>query len=195
MTEHQLSGPAASTVTSDPIGFEDLLGQALANYTSQTGHVLQNHMTQFIDCHSVENVICILETRTKDLKAFRKKGKKIRTFLAPVVRLIELVNDTGGEAAAATVHHSSQNGVLILTLQQGVPGGKAIFAAIAILLTVSNSISDEYPMYNSYSGSCRQPRVSLRLMTRLKISLNVYKMRSRALTFISRRKVPHPALH
>ncbi|KAE9383216.1 hypothetical protein BT96DRAFT_93836 [Gymnopus androsaceus JB14] len=144
MTERQISvAPTAPmtpriTVMStppNPIGFEDLWAEAFTNYTSQTGRDLQDQTTQFIDCHSVDDVVRILETRSKDLTTFRGKGKMIRALLAPVVRLIELVNDTAGEAAAAT----------------GVPGGKAVFAALAILLTAGKGVTRAYDILEDLS--------------------------------------------
>ncbi|KIK58093.1 hypothetical protein GYMLUDRAFT_706700 [Collybiopsis luxurians FD-317 M1] len=109
--------------------FENLWAKALADYKDQTGlNFSQDQIAQFATCRSVDDVVRILETQSKGLEAFRKKGKNIQNVLRPVVRLVELFNDTGAEAASAA----------------GVPGGKAIFVAFGVLLTAGKGVTEVY---------------------------------------------------
>ncbi|KAI0032455.1 hypothetical protein K488DRAFT_70608 [Vararia minispora EC-137] len=75
---------------------------------------------KLLACRTVEDVYGILDEKETEFKAFRAKGQKIRDFLAPVVNVVMLFNDTGAETAAAV----------------RVPGGKAIFVAFGVLLSV-----------------------------------------------------------
>ncbi|KIK50122.1 hypothetical protein GYMLUDRAFT_493533 [Collybiopsis luxurians FD-317 M1] len=124
--------PAASamnTIVAPPSSFEDLWAKALADYKEQTGREIdQAQMAQFPDRPSVDDVVRILETQTKDLKTFRKRGEKIRAVLKPVVRIVQVLNDTAAEAANAA----------------SVPGGKAVFVAFGLLLTAAKGVTEVY---------------------------------------------------
>ena len=77
------------------------------DYKEQTGRNLsQDQIAQFSTFRTVDDVVRILETQSKGLEAFRKKGKDIRNVLKPFVRLVELFNDTAGEATSAAVRDS-----------------------------------------------------------------------------------------
>ncbi|KIK65021.1 hypothetical protein GYMLUDRAFT_382267 [Collybiopsis luxurians FD-317 M1] len=124
-------------------GFEDLWATALMDYKEQTGRDFHpDQIAQFSACRSVDDVVTILGIQSKGLEAFRKKGKNVRDVLKPFVRLVQLFNDTVGEAAAAV----------------NVPGGKAVFVAfgalleVHLLLQVSNS-----ELFSNLL--CRQPKV------------------------------------
>ncbi|KIK58133.1 hypothetical protein GYMLUDRAFT_707410 [Collybiopsis luxurians FD-317 M1] len=84
-----------------PSSFEGLWEKAVADYFQQTGRNFnRDQIAQFASCRSVDDVIQILQTQSKGLEAFRKKGKDIRDVLKPVVRLVQLFNDTAAAVAA-----------------------------------------------------------------------------------------------
>ncbi|KIK57529.1 hypothetical protein GYMLUDRAFT_752009 [Collybiopsis luxurians FD-317 M1] len=99
-----MSIPRTTVASTPPVtsSFENLWAKALMDYKEQTGHDFhEDQIAQFSACHSVDDVVYILEIQSKGLEAFRKKGKNIRNVLKPFVRLIELFDDTASEAAAA----------------------------------------------------------------------------------------------
>ncbi|KIK60144.1 hypothetical protein GYMLUDRAFT_244577 [Collybiopsis luxurians FD-317 M1] len=111
------------------IDFENLWVKALISYKKQTGcNIYQDQAALFPDDPSVDNIVSILETQSKGLKAFWEKGKNICSVLTSVVNLVRLFNDTGAEAAAAA----------------SVPEGKAIFVAFRALLVATKGVTEVY---------------------------------------------------
>ncbi|KIK58135.1 hypothetical protein GYMLUDRAFT_707482 [Collybiopsis luxurians FD-317 M1] len=126
-----MSTPPVTVASTRPItsNFENLWAKALADYKEKTGRNFhQDQITQFSACRSLNDVIQVLETQSKGLEAFRKKGKNIRNVLKPFVHLVGLFNDTAAEVADAV----------------NVPGGKAIFVAIGFLLAAAKGVTEVY---------------------------------------------------
>ena len=52
---------------------------------------------------TLEEVYSLLEKDEKAMKAFRKKGEKLRAFIEPFAHFVGIVIDSGAEGAAAAV--------------------------------------------------------------------------------------------
>ncbi|KAI0032451.1 hypothetical protein K488DRAFT_70603 [Vararia minispora EC-137] len=109
---------------------ENLWKDAFKTYKDIVGHEFPKNSLgdRLTACKTTEDIYKILEEEEGKFKAFREKGQKIRDYLAPFVRVVELFNDTGAEVANAT----------------GVPGGKAIFVGFGVLLSAAKGVSDAY---------------------------------------------------
>ncbi|KIK60106.1 hypothetical protein GYMLUDRAFT_43868 [Collybiopsis luxurians FD-317 M1] len=121
-----------------PLTSRILWAKALANYKEKSGHDIfeQHKIDQFPTSPSIDDVVRILETQSKGIKAFREKGKNIRDVLNPIVSLVRQLNDTGAEAAVAT----------------SVPGGKAIFVVFGVLLEAAKGTTEVYDALEELSN-------------------------------------------
>ncbi|KAF8292327.1 hypothetical protein DL93DRAFT_940333 [Clavulina sp. PMI_390] len=77
---------------------------------------------------SMDKIEATLATYGTDLKAFRKKGQSVRRALKPLLKGLKAIVDPMGEVASFV----------------GVPGGKAIFVAVANLLKAIDGVSQVY---------------------------------------------------
>ncbi|KIK60102.1 hypothetical protein GYMLUDRAFT_244542 [Collybiopsis luxurians FD-317 M1] len=142
-----IASAIARPVTND---FEKLWVKALVSYKEQTGRNLyQVQVAQFPDHPSVDNIVSILETKSKGFKAFREKDKNIRKVLKPFVRLVEMFNDTVGDMASASV-----------------PGGKAIFVAFGVLLEATKGVTEVYDALEELSEKLQDA------LTRIELHFN-----------------------
>lgn len=96
------TSPTPTHVDPAESGFHRLWEEALARYTQETGHDLQQapFAKELEQCSSVDEVARVLNNRRETMKAFRAHGHKVRAVLAPVVRIMRLFLDTGAEVAA-----------------------------------------------------------------------------------------------
>ncbi|KAI0035559.1 hypothetical protein K488DRAFT_68355 [Vararia minispora EC-137] len=101
---------------------ESLWKDAFESYEKTVGHEFPKGdlADKLCACTTPDGIYAVLESKEGEFKAFRAKGQRIRNFLAPIVHVVQLFTDTGAEAATSA----------------GVPGGKAIFVAFGVLLTL-----------------------------------------------------------
>ncbi|VDB85508.1 unnamed protein product [Peniophora sp. CBMAI 1063] len=121
----------SSTVNEE---LEDIWDDAVCEFREITGIDLTDQETDLYlriqDCHSHRSVVAAIDRVAQDLKAHHHQsdhvGTKIRASLRPIVRamLRAGVFDIGGEAAASL----------------SIPGGKAIFVAIGVLLKATEGV-------------------------------------------------------
>jgi hypothetical protein len=85
--------------------FNEFWAVALRRYQDDTGHDLSrvSHFSSLLGSSTVEEICTVLQEREESFKAFRAHGEKIRAVLAPVVRLVRLFVDAGGEVASSSV--------------------------------------------------------------------------------------------
>jgi hypothetical protein len=85
--------------------FSELWTAALRRYEDDTGRDLSKmpHFVPLVQSSSVDNICHVLREHKESFQAFRKCDEKIRAVLAPIVRLVNLFIDAGGEAASASV--------------------------------------------------------------------------------------------
>ncbi|KAF8292326.1 hypothetical protein DL93DRAFT_2234373 [Clavulina sp. PMI_390] len=80
------------------------------------------------DGTSIDRIEAALEAHGTDLKTFRKKGQSIRSAFKPLLRGLNAIVEPLGEFVSFA----------------GVPGGKAIFVAVATLLKAIDGVSQVY---------------------------------------------------
>lgn len=115
--------------------FIRLWNDAKDRYQSDTGHSLDEapFAAELRGCDSVEDLTQILGKRNETFKVYRAHGKEFRAVLDPVVRVLQLFLETGGEIAAsvcdpAPVFLAIQPFIEVFE-QTAVPGGKGVFVA------------------------------------------------------------------
>ncbi|KZV68791.1 hypothetical protein PENSPDRAFT_504967 [Peniophora sp. CONT] len=108
---------------------------AIKQYHRSLDVDLQDPSLSFIDslryCSTAEEILDVLQSTSSCLHNKRQGSKTSRTLrdvLKPVVYGLLAILDVGAEAASST----------------GVPGGKSIFAAIAVLLKAADSVRAAY---------------------------------------------------
>ncbi|KAF8309628.1 hypothetical protein DL93DRAFT_1705389 [Clavulina sp. PMI_390] len=123
-----MSTPTHVDVPSPQIA--EIWNQAIVTFESTSKRKLQDSalLKALEDAESIADIEAALNQCGSDLKTFRKKGESVRAKLKPVLRCLKLLADPVGEAAS----------------DLGVPGGKAIFAAVARLLEAIDGVSQIY---------------------------------------------------
>ncbi|KIJ34077.1 hypothetical protein M422DRAFT_70295 [Sphaerobolus stellatus SS14] len=101
-----------------------------------------NKDTQLLEelarCASTDDVILALETRIKRLAAFRNdRWAALREKLKPVVEGVLRVVNVAGESADSIVR-------IRTLIAFGIPGGKGVFASVALLLAAAQAQSQTY---------------------------------------------------
>lgn len=98
------SAPGASALL--PNDFTQLWDDAKARYRNDTGQDLVDvpFAAELRACNSVDDVIHILDGHDEAFDAFRAHGKKFRKLIDPVVRILQLIMETGAEVAAVVGH-------------------------------------------------------------------------------------------
>ncbi|VDB88239.1 unnamed protein product [Peniophora sp. CBMAI 1063] len=124
------------TPTADDL--TDLWDEAVSQYRDTTGIDLHDEDSEpdlhrrLQGCHDVLKLSRALDTMASDFQVYRSSpkgvGGKIRRALRPIVRVALVVLDIGGEASAAT----------------GVPGGKALFVAVGVLLKTTMNVTKRF---------------------------------------------------
>ncbi|VDB93418.1 unnamed protein product [Peniophora sp. CBMAI 1063] len=116
--------------TTNPRNLGDLWNVALQHHEEETGtKLLESTIAKDFPLHPAasEEVLAIFAAQGQSFEAFRARGRKVLQVLKPTVHFICLFIDTGAEAGLATV-----------------PGGKAIFVAIGVLLQATKGVSGLY---------------------------------------------------
>jgi hypothetical protein len=88
-----------------PSPFGKIWQAAVVAYESDTGRKVMSS-DELFDCVSVDDVAGVMQKRGNAFEAFREDGQKIRSWLEPVVRFVNLFLESGAEAAAAYVRLS-----------------------------------------------------------------------------------------
>lgn len=102
MTSASASGfgvPAAVAIAPDH--FTQMWNDAKARYKKDTGRNPEDapFATELIACHSVDDIIHVLDTRENAFRAFRDHGKKFRKVIDPVFCVVKLFLETGAEVS------------------------------------------------------------------------------------------------
>lgn len=92
-------------------------------------------------CTNVDDIYAVLDDITKRFAGFRTGGssagwKKLRNRLKPAVEIFLLLNGTIADDASVRLRCLQSNAGYSRSLQALVPGGKAIFVALGVLLEV-----------------------------------------------------------
>lgn len=89
-----------------PKDLADIWKDAKARYKNDTGCDLEEapFAAELTACHSVDDIIHVLDKRGEDFEAFRGHGKQFRKVMNPVVRVAQLFLETGSEVAAVVSH-------------------------------------------------------------------------------------------
>jgi hypothetical protein len=85
--------------------FKTLLDEAIDLYDVTTKRKLLESpfAKHLLDCNSFETAFHVLEAQNQSFKSFREHGKRIREYLAPILRVVMIGLDASAEAAAASV--------------------------------------------------------------------------------------------
>jgi hypothetical protein len=94
-----------SSLNQDGSNFTELWADALRRYQDDTGYDLSRipQFSSLFESTTVEEVCTVLQEKEQSFKAFRAHGERIRAVLAPIVRLVRLFVDAGGELASSSV--------------------------------------------------------------------------------------------
>ncbi|KAF8265889.1 hypothetical protein EI94DRAFT_265134 [Lactarius quietus] len=112
------------------ISFQPILDAALADYSKQVGiDLATSPLTDSLrSCGSPDDVLALLEDRTKEFKDFRDGNRKILTWLRPVVQVVH--------ALSAVISPS-------FSLVPFAPA-KAVFAGVDFLIAAASGVSSSY---------------------------------------------------
>ncbi|KZV67498.1 hypothetical protein PENSPDRAFT_49450 [Peniophora sp. CONT] len=129
---------ASSSLADDPSGSLedfDLWNSALEEYRLSLDVDLRDQTVSFIreleQASTCDDILDVLQDTSECLSAKRrghKLSRALRKALKPVINGLSAILNAGAETAAAV----------------GVPGGKGIFAAVAVLLQAADRVSATY---------------------------------------------------
>ncbi|VDC02882.1 unnamed protein product [Peniophora sp. CBMAI 1063] len=122
--------PDLEAGTPNPSNLGELWNVALQRHEQETGIKLlksANAKDFPLRPATAEEVLAIFAAQSQSFEAFRARGRKVLQVLKPIVHFICLFIDSGAEAGSDTV-----------------PGGKAIFVAISVLLQATKGVSGLY---------------------------------------------------
>ncbi|KZV66844.1 hypothetical protein PENSPDRAFT_654553 [Peniophora sp. CONT] len=127
--------PFLSAHQDDDVVVTNLWREALASYKLLTGVVLENSdlYRQIRACSDERAIVSTLESTAGAFEMYRHPapygvGARMRSTLIPIVRAVLAMLEVAGEAAASST----------------LPGGKAVFVAIGILLKTIDGVSARF---------------------------------------------------
>ena len=125
--------------------FQDLFNAALQDYENQTGTRLLGHpfARQLQECDSIDSITTLLQEQAINFREFRgDDGKLMKSVKCSVDVLYVLSNSTVlGEGIGLVRLKVIIRVLFLIIILQPFPPAKAIFAGIAILLSVCPSSS------------------------------------------------------
>jgi hypothetical protein len=87
------------------ISFQAVLDQALDDYREQIGVELDKHpfVDEFRGRDSPDDIIKLLEDKTKAFKAYRDGNRKLINWLSPVVQVVNTLSGVLGQAVSLSL--------------------------------------------------------------------------------------------
>jgi hypothetical protein len=87
------------------ISFQAVLDQALDDYREQIGVELDKHpfVDEFRGCDSPDDIIKLLEDKTKAFKAYRDGNRKLINWLSSVVQVVNTLSGVLGQAVSLSL--------------------------------------------------------------------------------------------
>ncbi|VDC03560.1 unnamed protein product [Peniophora sp. CBMAI 1063] len=128
------SSPRDSSPQFRRLPIDDLWDRAIEKYEEIVGAKIDEDEPLMADLRSCETADAIVETIEEATRQFRKKregskaSQSLRRVLRPLVHGLRVVLETGAETGSSL----------------GIPGGKGIFAAIAVLVKAAEGVSAIY---------------------------------------------------
>ncbi|KAI0028263.1 hypothetical protein K488DRAFT_73898 [Vararia minispora EC-137] len=120
-----------------PTQFGELLFAAIRAYEEKAKAVLDDAdiLDNLLESRTVEGTLEVLEGGMSEFARFRQgdlKWLKLVDKMKTIINVVLVLNDTVAELASS------------LPLRKKVPGGKAVFVALSVLLTATKGQSDRY---------------------------------------------------
>jgi hypothetical protein len=132
---------AASASSRTDSAAEQLSRATLKLYADRPELDPRQDLTEFAQCRNTDDIMLALKKRINTLKDFREDCRaKTCKKLESIVQVLQWATDTAGKSAESIVCSSSCICASLRThhfARKGIPGGKAVFAAVDLLLAVS----------------------------------------------------------